>query len=78
MVKDVKGDDSLMRDELFGPVLPIVPVDSIEDAVKFVNERPHPLALYVFSNDQGVKDKGEFFWLVVWDGGGGADAVWVG
>lgn len=57
VVKDVKGDDSLMRDELFGPVLPIVPVDSIEDAVKFVNERPHPLALYVFSNDQGVKDK---------------------
>ncbi|KAF8878155.1 NAD-aldehyde dehydrogenase [Gymnopilus junonius] len=57
VVKDVKGDDSLMSEEIFGPVLPIVPVDSIDDAIKFVNERDHPLALYVFSQDNQFKTK---------------------
>lgn len=44
--------------EIFGPVLPIVPVKSLDEAIDFVNERDHPLALYVFSKDPAYKAKG--------------------
>jgi len=57
VVKDVSGGDSLMREELFGPVLPIVPVEDIDAAIAFVNAREHPLALYVFTRDPAVKAK---------------------
>lgn len=39
VVEGVKGDDSLMRDEIFGPILPIITVASVDDAVRFINER---------------------------------------
>lgn len=42
-------DSELMRSEIFGPLLPIIPYDNIKDAVKHVNEHEKPLALYVFS-----------------------------
>jgi coniferyl-aldehyde dehydrogenase len=45
-------DSHLMTDELFGPVLPIVTVRSVDDAVAFVNARPRPLALYLFDPDE--------------------------
>jgi coniferyl-aldehyde dehydrogenase len=41
-----------MREEIFGPVLPIVAYDHLEDAIAFVNERPRPLALYYFDADK--------------------------
>lgn len=44
--------------EIFGPVLPIVPVKGLQDALDFVNARDHPLALYVFSQDAEYKAKG--------------------
>ncbi|KAK0238104.1 NAD-aldehyde dehydrogenase [Armillaria nabsnona] len=56
-VRDVSFDDPLMSEELFGPILPIVPVDNIDEAIKFVNAHDHPLALYVFSQDSEVKTK---------------------
>ncbi|KAH6918157.1 aldehyde dehydrogenase [Coprinopsis sp. MPI-PUGE-AT-0042] len=57
IIKDVPGDDSLMSDEIFGPLLPIIAVDNLDEAIRFVNARDHPLALYVFAQDQAVKDK---------------------
>jgi aldehyde dehydrogenase (NAD+) len=39
IIKDVADGDSLMEEEIFGPLLPIFPVDSIEDAVDFINAR---------------------------------------
>ena len=36
---DVSSDDPLMQEEIFGPVLPIITVDSIEEAIKFINSR---------------------------------------
>lgn len=57
VVRDVKPDDSLMSDEIFGPVLPIVPVEDVDEAIAFVNSRDHPLALYIFSQNQQFKDK---------------------
>jgi len=43
--------DPVMSDEIFGPILPILTVDSADAAVAFVNARPKPLALYVFTKD---------------------------
>ncbi|KAK7043033.1 Hexadecenal dehydrogenase [Paramarasmius palmivorus] len=57
VVKDVKPDDSLMSEEIFGPVLPIVPVKNLDEAIAFVNSHDHPLSLYVFSQDSKFKEK---------------------
>jgi coniferyl-aldehyde dehydrogenase len=47
----------VMRDEIFGPVLPVMGYDSIDDAVAFVNAQPRPLALYWFDNDAGRAER---------------------
>jgi acyl-CoA reductase-like NAD-dependent aldehyde dehydrogenase len=47
--------------EIFGPVLPILPVSDVQAAVNFVNERDRPLMLYLFSNDSRNKQFGEPF-----------------
>jgi aldehyde dehydrogenase (NAD+) len=52
VVLDPPPDDPVMSDEIFGPILPILTVDDAEAAVAFVNARPKPLALYVFSRNQ--------------------------
>ncbi|KAJ7172042.1 NAD-aldehyde dehydrogenase [Mycena filopes] len=57
IVKDVKLDDSLMSEEIFGPVLPIVPVDDLDAGIAYVNAHDHPLALYVFTQDEAYKSK---------------------
>lgn len=43
-----------MQEEIFGPVLPIVTVKNVDEAIQFINRREKPLALYVFSNDKKV------------------------
>ena len=40
----------VMQDEIFGPILPIVPYRELDEAIAYVNKRPSPLALYVFSS----------------------------
>lgn len=45
----------VMRDEIFGPILPIVPVDSVDDAIAYVNAGDKPLSLYVFSSSQQTR-----------------------
>lgn len=45
----------LMHEEIFGPLLPIVAVESIDAAIAFVNERPRPLALYVFTSSRDTE-----------------------
>ena len=52
VVVDPAADDPVMSEEIFGPILPILTVDSPDAAVQFVNSRPKPLALYVFTSDQ--------------------------
>ncbi len=52
----VSEDASVMQDEIFGPILPVLRVADVEQAIRFVNERPKPLALYVFSrNDESQR-----------------------
>ena len=57
IVKDCRGDEEVMQEEIFGPVLPIVPVKDTDAAIAFVNQREKPLALYVFSNDNATIEK---------------------
>jgi aldehyde dehydrogenase (NAD+) len=45
-----------MQEEIFGPLLPTIPVDDLDDAIEFVTARDKPLALYVFAEDTGVQD----------------------
>jgi coniferyl-aldehyde dehydrogenase len=51
LVVDPAPDLAVMRDEIFGPVLPVVPYDTLEGAIASVNARPRPLALYYFDRD---------------------------
>ncbi|KAF8518431.1 aldehyde dehydrogenase [Hysterangium stoloniferum] len=55
IVRDVKEGDSLLEDEIFGPILAIVPVDNLDDALEFIADRPDPLAVYLFSSDEAIK-----------------------
>ena len=51
LVDGVSLDGALMREELFGPVLPVVRVDSLQEALDVIAARPHPLASYLFTDD---------------------------
>lgn len=57
VVIDVKDGDSLLEEELFGPILPIISVESISEAIEFINSRDHPLALYVFTDNEEIKQE---------------------
>jgi acyl-CoA reductase-like NAD-dependent aldehyde dehydrogenase len=51
-VFDTRDSMRVMREEIFGPVLPVVPYERVEDAIAYINARPRPLALYVFDRDR--------------------------
>lgn len=51
IIVDPEPDSALMQEEIFGPVLPIIAVDDITEAIAFVNGRDKPLALYVFAEE---------------------------
>ncbi|MCL2170499.1 MAG: aldehyde dehydrogenase [Defluviitaleaceae bacterium] len=56
---DSPGPESpIMKEEIFGPILPVVPYSTSSDAVNFINSRPKPLALYVFT---GKNSNAKFF-----------------
>jgi aldehyde dehydrogenase (NAD+) len=57
VVTDVDVDGPLMSEEIFGPILPVVPIPSIDAAIEFVNSRPKPLALYVFTERDAAAEK---------------------
>jgi aldehyde dehydrogenase (NAD+) len=48
-------DSELMTEEIFGPVLPVITVDEMHHAIKFVADRPKPLALYLFSKSKALE-----------------------
>ncbi|WP_454719702.1 MULTISPECIES: coniferyl aldehyde dehydrogenase [Cupriavidus] len=54
LLLDVPVDTAVMREEIFGPVLPLVTYRSLEEAIAYVNARPRPLALYLFERDRGA------------------------
>ena len=54
VIVDPSPTDAVMADEIFGPILPVVTVDSLDSAAEFVNDKPKPLALYLFSQSRLV------------------------
>ncbi|WP_377293498.1 coniferyl aldehyde dehydrogenase [Rhizobium sp. SG2393] len=55
VVIDPPADCALMAEEIFGPVLPLVPYDDLSDALAFINARPRPLALYAFTHQSATE-----------------------
>lgn len=51
VLKDVTRDSKVMKEEIFGPLLPIIAVSGVDEAIQFINEREKPLVVYVFSHD---------------------------
>ena len=56
IVTNCTADMRILKEELFGPVLPIVPYDKLEDAIAFINTRERPLALYCFGHDRDARN----------------------
>ncbi len=57
ILTDVSPDSPVMREEIFGPVLPVLTYTSLDQAVRFIREREKPLALYLFTEDKAVREK---------------------
>lgn len=56
IVSEPDADSDLMQNEIFAPILPLMHYDSLDEAIHFVNARPRPLALYVFSDNHSHID----------------------
>jgi aldehyde dehydrogenase (NAD+) len=54
---DVSPDSPAMQEEIFGPILPVLEVDDVREVIEFVNARPSPLDLYLFSEEQPVTEQ---------------------
>ena len=57
LLLDVTDDMGAMQEEIFGPILPVITYDGLEDAIAYVNARPRPLALYYFGTDAQSQQK---------------------
>ncbi|MDQ0795789.1 aldehyde dehydrogenase (NAD+) [Streptomyces sp. B1I3] len=57
VLADVAPDAPVMREEIFGPVLPIITVDGLDEAIGFINDRDKPLALYAFTQSPAVRER---------------------
>ncbi len=57
VLQEVRDDAPVLQDEIFGPILPVVPVDDIGAAIAYVNEHEKPLALYVFTHSGATRDR---------------------
>ncbi|KAG8915786.1 hypothetical protein FRC01_003509, partial [Tulasnella sp. 417] len=56
VLKNVGLNDAVLENELFGPILPIVPVNDIQEAIDYTRSQPHPLSLYVFTDDRDFEE----------------------
>ena len=52
VIDNIKPEDPVMQEEIFGPIFPVITVDSMDEAIKFINSRPKPLALYIFTKSR--------------------------
>ena len=57
LVNNVNDDMLLMQEEIFGPVLPIVSYNNLDEAITYINDRPRPLALYLCSHNADTQQK---------------------
>jgi acyl-CoA reductase-like NAD-dependent aldehyde dehydrogenase len=56
-VTNAPDQSALMQEEIFGPLLPIVPYDTLDEAIAYINARPRPLALYLYDDDAATIDR---------------------
>ncbi|NWY35837.1 AL3B1 dehydrogenase, partial [Pheucticus melanocephalus] len=54
---DVQPSDPIMQEEIFGPILPIIIITNVDEAIDFINSRERPLAVYAFSSDDKVVNR---------------------
>ena len=57
LITNVSLESELMQEEIFGPILPILDYSNLEDVIAFINQRPKPLALYLFSNNKSKQER---------------------
>jgi len=57
VMTDVTWEDKVMQEEIFGPVLPILTYDNLDCVIAAIKEHPKPLALYLFTKDETIKEK---------------------
>ena len=57
LLLNVSDDMKVMQEEIFGPLLPVIPYERLEDALAYVNQRPRPLALYYFGYDKAQQQR---------------------
>lgn len=57
VVQVSSSEDPLLQDEIFGPILPVLAVESLQEALTFINARPQPLALYLFSQSSASQQR---------------------
>ncbi|WP_223702667.1 aldehyde dehydrogenase [Sutcliffiella deserti] len=56
LMKDVSWEDKVMQEEIFGPILPILDYNELQDIIQKINSLPKPLALYLFTENNKVED----------------------
>ncbi|MDP3171853.1 MAG: aldehyde dehydrogenase family protein, partial [Polaromonas sp.] len=56
LVFDTAADSKLLSEEIFGPILPVLAYSTMDEAIRYINERPRPLALYWFGTDTESRD----------------------
>jgi coniferyl-aldehyde dehydrogenase len=57
LVLDPKDEMHVMQEEIFGPILPVLTYQGLDEAIAYVNDHPRPLALYVFSNEKETTER---------------------
>ena len=57
VMSGVSFNDPVMQEEIFGPILPVLTYTSIDEVIRLINQKPHPLALYLFTSDKKTAEK---------------------
>lgn len=57
IIDGVSLDAPIMLEEIFGPILPVIAYENLEEAISIINSRPKPLALYIFSGDRDIQQR---------------------
>lgn len=57
IMDQITWEDKVMEDEIFGPILPVIEYEDLDDSIKKINTRPRPLALYLFTESKSIEQK---------------------
>lgn len=57
IIQNVTLEDALMGEEIFGPILPVLEYETIDEAIQMINKHSHPLSLYLFTNNKETEEK---------------------